>query len=47
MFQILDRMLEAAKRDRRVPYNPAEGVKLSKGKKKPPEVRRPPSHAQL
>ncbi|MET9973880.1 tyrosine-type recombinase/integrase [Streptomyces microflavus] len=47
VFQILDRMLEAAKRDRRMPFNPAEGVKLPKVKKKHPEDRRPPSYAQL
>ncbi|MER7807862.1 site-specific integrase [Streptomyces sp900116325] len=46
-FQILDRMLEAAKRDRRIPFNPAEGVKLPHVKKKHPEDRRPPSYAQL
>jgi integrase len=46
-FQILDRMLEAAKRDRRLPFNPAEGVKLPKIKKKHPEDRRPPTYAQL
>ncbi|MFC7869691.1 tyrosine-type recombinase/integrase [[Kitasatospora] papulosa] len=47
VFQILDRMLEAAKRDRRLPYNPAEGIKLPTVKKKHPEDRRPPSYAQL
>jgi len=46
-FQVLDRMLESAKRDRRVPYNPAEGVRLPTIKKKHPEERRPPSYAQL
>jgi integrase len=46
-FQVLDRMLEAAKRDRRVPYNAAEGVRLPTIKKKHPEDRRPPSYAQL
>ncbi|MBL1108036.1 tyrosine-type recombinase/integrase [Streptomyces sp. 5-8] len=46
-FQVLDRMLEDAKRDRRVPYNPAEGVKLPTIKKKHPEDRRPPTYAQL
>ncbi|MGW4883406.1 tyrosine-type recombinase/integrase [Streptomyces murinus] len=46
-FQVLDRMLEDAKRDRRVPFNPAEGVKLPAIKKKHPEDRRPPSYAQL
>ncbi|MEU2797661.1 site-specific integrase [Streptomyces sp. NPDC007117] len=46
-FQILDRMLEAAKLDRRLPFNPAEGVKLPRMKKKHPEDRRPPTYAQL
>ncbi|MFS4107523.1 tyrosine-type recombinase/integrase [Streptomyces sp. PD-S100-1] len=46
-FQVLDRMLEDAKRDRRIPFNPAEGVKLPTIKKKHPEDRRPPSYAQL
>lgn len=46
-FQVLDRMLTAAKLDRRVPYNPADGVKLPTMKKKHPEDRRPPSYAQL
>ncbi|MBK3563178.1 MULTISPECIES: site-specific integrase [unclassified Streptomyces] len=47
VFQVLDRMLEDAKRDRRLPFNPAEGVKLPTIKKKHPEERRPPSYAQL
>ncbi|MFD8970488.1 tyrosine-type recombinase/integrase [Streptomyces sp. NPDC059568] len=46
-FQVLDRMLEDAKRDRRIPFNPAEGVKLPTIEKKHPEDRRPPSYAQL
>ncbi|MGW3442230.1 tyrosine-type recombinase/integrase [Streptomyces sp. NPDC001076] len=46
-FQVLDRMLEDAKRDRRIPYNPAEGVRLPTIKRKHPEDRRPPSYAQL
>ncbi|MEV0090382.1 tyrosine-type recombinase/integrase [Streptomyces sp. NPDC050738] len=46
-FQVLDRMLQAAKLDKRIPFNPAEGVKLPKIKKKHPEDRRPPSYAQL
>lgn len=46
-FQVLDRMLEDAKRDRRIPFNPAEGVKLPTIKKKHPEDRRPPTYAQL
>lgn len=46
-FQVLDRMLEDARRDRRIPFNPAEGVKLPPIEKKHPEDRRPPSYAQL
>ncbi|MET8765525.1 site-specific integrase [Streptomyces sp. NPDC004658] len=46
-FQVLDRMLTAAKLDRRIPFNPAEGVRLPTAKKKHPEDRRPPSYAQL
>ncbi|MGW7085062.1 tyrosine-type recombinase/integrase [Streptomyces sp. NPDC054871] len=46
-FQVLDRMLTAAKLDRRLPFNPADGVKLPAIKKKHPEDRRPPSYAQL
>ncbi|MCX4661467.1 tyrosine-type recombinase/integrase [Streptomyces uncialis] len=46
-FQVLDRMLQAAKLDRRIPFNPAEGVRLPTIKKKHPEDRRPPSYAQL
>ncbi|WP_432041473.1 tyrosine-type recombinase/integrase [Streptomyces cadmiisoli] len=46
-FQVLDRMLESAKRDRRVPYNVAEGVRLPTIKKKHPEDRRPPTYVQL
>ncbi|MGI5196528.1 tyrosine-type recombinase/integrase [Streptomyces sp. CA-288835] len=46
-FQVLDRMLEAAKLDRRIPFNPADGVKMPKIKKQHPEDRRGPSYAQL
>jgi integrase len=46
-FQVLDRMMEDAKRDRRLPFNPAEGVKLPTIKKKHPEDRRPPSYVYL
>lgn len=46
-FQVLDRMLTAAKLDRRLPFNPADGVKLPPIKKKHPEDRRPPSYALL
>lgn len=46
-FQILDRMLTAAKLDRRIPFNPAEGVKLPPVTKPHPEDRRPPTYSQL
>jgi integrase len=46
-FQVLDRMLTAAKLDRRIPFNPAEGVKLPRADKVHPEDRRPPTYAQL
>ncbi|MEU7962409.1 site-specific integrase [Streptomyces sp. NPDC049097] len=46
-FQVLDRMLQAAKLDRRLPFNPAEGVRMPTIKKKHPEDRRPPTYAQL
>ncbi|MFM9675828.1 tyrosine-type recombinase/integrase [Streptomyces brasiliscabiei] len=46
-FQVLDKMLTAAKLDRRIPFNPAEGVRLPTVKKKHPEDRRPPTYAQL
>lgn len=46
-FQVLDRMLESAKLDRRIPFNPADGVKLPTIKKLHPEDRRGPSYAQL
>jgi integrase len=46
-FQVLDRMLTSAKLDRRIPFNPAEGVKLPHLDKIHPEDRRPPTYAQL
>ncbi|MEV0446083.1 tyrosine-type recombinase/integrase [Streptomyces spectabilis] len=46
-FQVLDRMLNAAKLDKRLPYNPAEGIKLPTIKKQHPEDRRPPTYAML
>lgn len=46
-FQILDRMLTAALRDRRIPFNPADGVKMPKQRKAHPEDRRPPTYSQL
>lgn len=46
-FQILDRMMGFALRDRRVPYNALEGIKLPTVHKKHPEDRKPPTYAQL
>lgn len=46
-FQVLDRMLETARLDRRIPFNPAEGVKLPRLKKKHPEDRKPPTYAEM
>ncbi|MFI7014430.1 tyrosine-type recombinase/integrase [Streptomyces sp. NPDC050164] len=46
-FQVLDRMLTAAKLDRRIPFNPAEGIRMPTIRKKHPEDRRPPTYAQL
>jgi integrase len=46
-FQILDRMLAAALRDRRIPFNPADGVTMPKPRKEHPEDRRPPTYGQL
>lgn len=47
VFQIMDRMLGAAVRDRRIPFNPAEGIKLPKQRKKHPDDRRPPTYVML
>ncbi len=47
VFQVLDRMMAGALKDRRLPFNPADGIKLPKIKKQHPEDRRPPSYAQL
>ncbi|WP_280667563.1 MULTISPECIES: tyrosine-type recombinase/integrase [unclassified Kitasatospora] len=47
VFQVLDRMLAAALRDRRLPFNPADSIKLPKIKKQHPEDRRPPTYVQL
>ncbi|MFM9602737.1 tyrosine-type recombinase/integrase [Streptomyces turgidiscabies] len=46
-FQVLDRMMTAALRDRRIPFNPCDGVKLPTGKGKHPDDRRPPTADQL
>ncbi|MET7412463.1 site-specific integrase [Streptomyces rubiginosohelvolus] len=46
-FQVLDRMLTAAKHDRRIPFNPCDGIKLPSGKGKHPDDKRPPTVEQL
>jgi integrase len=46
-FQMVDRMLTAAKRDRRIAYNPCDGVKLPKGQPKHPDDLMPPTYDQL
>jgi integrase len=46
-FQVLDRMMAAAVRDRRITYNPCDGVTLPKVRKEHPEDRRPPTYEQL
>lgn len=46
-FQVLDRLLAAAVRDRRIPFNPCDGVKLPKTTAKHPDDLRPPTYVQL
>lgn len=46
-FQLLDRMLGAALRDRRIPFNPCDGIKLPRTRAKHPDDLRPPTYAQL
>lgn len=46
-FQMLDGMLEAAKKDRRIPHNPCEGVRLPKAQPKHPDDLLPPTYDQL
>lgn len=46
-FQVLDRLMTAAKLDHRILFNPCDEVKLPPVRKKHPEDRRPPSYAQL
>lgn len=46
-FQIVDRDLAAAVRDKRIPFNPCDGISLPKKAKKHPTDRRPPTYAQL
>ncbi|WP_436772031.1 tyrosine-type recombinase/integrase [Yinghuangia sp. YIM S09857] len=47
VHQIMDRMLAAAFRERRIVFNPCDGIKLPSVPKKHPEERRPPSAFQL
>lgn len=47
IFQIFDRLMTAALRDKRIPFNPCDGVVLPKAKAKHPEDRRPPTYDQL
>lgn len=46
-FQMVDRMLTAAKRDRRIAHNPCDGVKLPKAPAKHPDDLMPPTYDQL
>lgn len=46
-FQMLDRMMAAALRDRRIAHNPCDGVRLPKGQPKHPDDLMPPSYDQL
>lgn len=46
-FQMLDRMMAAAVRDRRIAHNPCDGVKLPKGQPKHPDDMMPPTYDQL
>lgn len=46
-FQLLDRLMAAALRDRRIPFNPCDGVKLPKATPKHPDDMRPPTYEQL
>lgn len=46
-FQMMDRMLSAAERDRRIAHNPCDGVKLPKPQPRHPDDLMPPSYDQL
>lgn len=46
-WQLFVTLMRAARNDRRIPFNPCEGVKLPEVKPKSPDDRRPPSYAQL
>ncbi|SDL29182.1 tyrosine-type recombinase/integrase [Streptomyces indicus] len=46
-FQLLDRMMTAAVRDRRIAHNPCDGVKLPRARPKHPDDQMPPTYDQL
>ncbi|MEU1071830.1 MULTISPECIES: site-specific integrase [unclassified Streptomyces] len=46
-FQMLDRMMTAAVRDRRIAHNPCDGVRLPKAEPKHPDDMLPPTYDQL
>jgi len=46
-FQMLDGMLTAARRDRRIAHNPCDGVKLPRSQQKHPDDLMPPSYEEL
>jgi integrase len=46
-FQLLDRLMAAALIDRRIPFNPCDGVKLPSPTPKHPDDLRPPTYEQL
>ncbi|MFF1843108.1 tyrosine-type recombinase/integrase [Streptomyces sp. NPDC058217] len=46
-FKMLDRLMTAAVRDRRITHNPCEGVKLPKAQAKHPDDLMPPTYDQL
>ncbi|MFI6103224.1 tyrosine-type recombinase/integrase [Streptomyces sp. NPDC051310] len=46
-FQMLDRMMGAAVRDRRIMHNPCDGVRLPKGRPRHPDDLMPPTYDQL
>lgn len=46
-FQLMDRLMAAALRDRRITFNPCDGVKMPKSVAKHPDDLRPPTYEQL
>lgn len=46
-FQMVDRMMAAAVRDRRIVHNPCDGVQLPKPQQRHPDDLLPPTYAQL